>query len=337
VLDTVKKLCSLSGVSGTEDEVRDYIISRVSPYADEIKTDSMGNLLVFKRGARAPEKKVMLAAHMDEVGLIITSVEDDGYLRFSCVGGIDRRVLIGKRVFIGENKVPGITGIKAYHLVSASEEKNVPKVDEMYIDIGADSREAALELVSLGDTASFDGTCYEFGDGYLKAKAIDDRAGCSVMIKLLERDLPVDTWFAFTVQEEVGTRGATVAAYTIDPEIALILEGTTAADLPEVDGGKRICTLTDGVVIPFMDGGTIYDRALVAKLGALADEAGIPHQTKQRIAGGTDASVIQRSRTGTAAAAVSCAVRSIHSPVSVARCADLENMLKLAELFLKNV
>jgi endoglucanase len=157
------------------------------------------------------------------------------------------------------------------------------------------------------------------------------------MIKLLERDLPVDTWFAFTVQEEVGTRGATVAAYTIDPEIALILEGTTAADLPEVDGGKRICTLTDGVVIPFMDGGTIYDRALVAKLGALADEAGIPHQTKQRIAGGTDASVIQRSRTGTAAAAVSCAVRSIHSPVSVARCADLENMLKLAELFLKNV
>lgn len=337
MLETVKKLCSLSGVSGYEDEVRSYIIGRARELADTVSTDCMGNVFAFKKGIAEAGKTVMVCAHMDEVGLIVTDIEKEGYLRFACVGGIDRRVLIGKKVFVGDGKVPGITGIKAFHMVTAEEEKNVPAVEDMYIDIGASSREEAEKLVRLGDAVAFDGECYEFGDGYLKAKAIDDRVGCAAMLKLLERELPCDTWFVFTVQEEVGTRGAAAAAFSVNPDIALILEGTTAADLPEVGEGKSICSLGGGVVIPFMDGGTIYDRGLTSKLGRIADENGIKWQTKRRIAGGTDASVIQRSRGGTAVAAVSCAVRNIHSPVSVAKIADFESMPILAELFLKNV
>lgn len=337
MLETVKKLCSLSGVSGYEDEVRSYIMNAASAYADVIKTDCMGNVMVFKRGRRSTGKTVMLCAHMDEVGLIVTGIGDDGYLRFACVGGIDRRVLIGKKVFVGDDHIPGITGIKAFHLVSKEEEKTVPKVEDMYIDIGAGSREQAEKLVKPGDQVSFDGECYEFGEGYLKAKALDDRVGCAAMLKLLARELPVDTWFVFSVQEEVGCRGAAAAAFGINPDIALILEGTTAADLPEVDDGKKICELGRGIVIPFMDGGTIYNRDLVAHLSRLADENGIAWQTKKRIAGGTDASVIQRSRGGTAVAALSCAIRNIHSPVSVAKIADFESMPILAEMFLNNV
>ena len=166
MIDTVKTLCYLSGVSGFEDEVRDYILERVLDHADEIVTDPMGNLMVFKKGRVTPQKRVMLAAHMDEVGLIITSIDDDGYLKFSFVGGIDRRVAIGKSVFVGDNRVPGVIGIKAYHLVSRDEEKKVPKTDDMYIDIGVKNKKEAQEIVSLGDAAVFDDTIVEFGVGF---------------------------------------------------------------------------------------------------------------------------------------------------------------------------
>lgn len=337
MLETLKKLCSLPGISGFEDAVRSYIISRASEMADEIKTDIMGNVMVFKKGARRPEKRVMLCAHMDEVGMIVTDIDEKGYLRFDCVGGIDRRVLIGKKVSVGQNAVPGVTGIKPIHMVSKDEEKQVPKVESMYIDIGAQDREQAEKLVSRGDPVSFSPESFEFGDGFLVSKAIDDRVGCAAMLKLLERELPCDTWFVFTVQEELGTRGANIAAFTIAPEITLVLEGTTAADLPEIDEGRRICSIGNGVVIPFMDKGTIYDRKLVSMLTQLADENNIPWQTKSVIAGGTDASAVQRSRSGAAVAAVSCAVRNIHSPACVAKICDIENMPELAELFLKNV
>ena len=335
MLDTLKTLCYLSGVSGAEDEVRNYILERVMEHADEIKTDSMGNLMVFKKGKAAPPQRIMLAAHMDEVGLIVTGYLDDGSLRFACVGGIDRRVLIGKKVFVGPQRLLGVIGNKAYHLVSRDEEKTVPKVDDMYIEIGCASREEAEKAVSLGDVCAFDDTVVEFGDGYLKAKAIDDRVGCAAMIKLIESELPCDTWFAFTVQEEVGTRGARTAAFTLEPEVSLILEGTTATDLPGIDEGKRICSAGEGVVIPFIDGGTIYDRGMYAMLCRIADERGIKHQTKRRIAGGTDASAIQRSRGGVRAAGIACALRNIHSQSSVGKISEFDDMLALARAFLE--
>ena len=337
LLDTLETLCCLSGVSGNEDEVRDYILERVMPFADEIRTDPMGNLMVFKKGDVAPTRTVMLAAHMDEVGLIVTDVTDDGYLRFDTAGGIDRRVVLGKRVFVGEDRTLGVVGSKAIHLTTAEERKTLPKLSDMYIDIGVSSREEALETIRLGDAVTFDDAVIHFGDGFIKAKAIDDRAGCAAMVELIESRLPCDCWFAFTVQEEVGCRGAQTAARSICPDVALILEGTTAADIPGVSGAERICRLGEGIVIPFMDRGTIYDRELYALLGRLAEENDIPWQTKTRVAGGTDASAIQRSGAGTQVAAVSVAVRNIHSPAGVAKIAECEAQLKLARLFLQEL
>ncbi len=333
MLDTVKTLCYLSGVSGSEEEVREYLLERALPYGDEIRTDAMGNLLVFKRGTQPGGKTLMLCAHMDEVGLIVTYIEPSGFLRFDCVGGIDRRVLLGKKIYIGRDRVAGVIGTKAYHLSSAEERKKVPAVGELYIDIGAVSGEMAARLVEPGDTAVFDDAVAELGSDYLKAKAIDDRAGCAVLLKILEQDLPCDCWFAFTCQEEVGTRGAAVAANQLQPDLALVIEGTTAADLPGVSGGNRICALGDGVVIPFMDRGTAYDRELWGLLRRLAEENGIPWQTKRKIAGGTDASAIQRSGAGVRVAALACPVRNIHTPASIAHKGDLLNLLKLTELF----
>ena len=335
MLDILRKLCTLPGPSGTEDAVRDYIIEQARPFADEMMTDPMGSLIVFKKGARAPAKKLMLAAHMDEVGVIVTGITDDGYLRFDFVGGVDRRVTIGKKVYI--NGHPGVIGLKAYHLVDAAERTKIPKLSSMYIDIGAKNRAEAEGIVSLGDTGVFEDTVVEFGNGMIKARAIDDRVGCAIMLKLITEPLPVDTWFAFTVQEEVGCRGANAAAFNIKPDIAIILEGTTAADMPSQKGADKVCIPGRGPVIPFMDGSTVYDRRLFETLRTLAETNGIPWQTKTYISGGTDASVIQRTAGGARVAAVSAAVRYIHSPSCVACKEDAENMLRLARLFMETL
>lgn len=337
MLDTLETLCCLSGISGREDEIRDYILERVMPFADEILTDPMGNLMVFKKGDCTPAKKILLAAHMDEVGLIVTDITEKGFLHFGCVGGIDRRVLPSKRVFVGDARIPGVIGGKAMHMTDAGDRKSIPEIEDMYIDIGAKDRDEAAASVSLGDYICFDDTVIRFGEGYLKAKAIDDRVGCATMLALIESRLPCDCWFAFTVQEEVGARGAMTAARSVGPDVALILEGTTAADIPGVSGAARICRQGEGIVIPFMDRGTIYDRELYETLTRLADENGIRWQTKTRIAGGTDGSSIQRSMGGVQTAAISVAIRNIHSPASIARIDECELQEKLARLFLQEM
>ena len=333
IKDILKELCALPGVSGTEDAVRTYIRERAEKYAEVVTEDAMGNLLLRVRGGRAPREKILLAAHMDEVGIIVTEITEEGYLHFDFVGGVDRRVAIGKRVLLGERGIPGVIALKAVHLLEEGEAKKVPPTKSLYVDIGCRSREEAEQLVSLGDTGTFDDHIAEFGSGFLRAKAIDDRIGCSVMLALMEEGLPVDTWFAFTVQEEVGCRGAAAAAIRLRPEIALILEGTTAADLPSQKGNQRVCAPGLGPVIPFMDGGSIYDRGLYRQLTALAEEKGIPWQTKTWISGGTDASSIQKAAAGARVAAVSAAVRYIHSPSCVGNTADFENICRLVRAF----
>lgn len=337
MLSLIKELCCLDGVSSAEDAVREFIRAKAEPYADWTRTDVMGNLIVFKKGERATGHKLMLTAHMDEVGFIINDITDDGYLKFAAVGGLDRRVVIGKKVRIGDKKVPGVVGLKAYHLVTAEEEKTVPKLDDMYIDIGAKDREAAEALVALGDLAAFESDAVEFGDGMLKAKAIDDRVGCAVMLRLIQQDLPMDCLFVFSAQEEVGTRGAFGAAFSVTPEIALVLEGTTAADLPGTAAHKRVATPGKGPVLSFMDGGTAYDRELFELLRRLAQENGIPWQTKDYISGGNDASAIQRTKAGVRVAAVSAPVRYLHTPSSVASVRDFDHMYTLTRKFIEAI
>ena len=363
MLRTLEKLCSLSGVSGSEEEVREYIKKRASRYTDEIRTDAMGNLIVVKRakplnskgsesatenqcaeiaatnGPKDAPPRLMLTAHMDEVGFMVKLITSTGYLRIETVGGIDPRVVFDRKVYVGERKVPGVLGLKSVHQTPVEEREKIPNWGNMYIDIGAENLEEAEKLVRVGDVCCFDSDFVRFGtdNGFVKAKAIDDRFGCAVMLKLIEKDLPMDVTFVFSVQEEVGTRGAFGAAFSVKPGIALVLEGTTSADLARIEGHKKVTCLGAGPVLGFMDAGTIYDRSLFEGLRDLADENGIPWQIKGRIAGGTDASAIQRSRAGVKVASISAPVRSIHTPNSVAKISDMKQGLRLAELFIEAV
>ncbi len=335
MIETLKTLCCLSGPSSYEDQVRDYIRSRVEPYADSVRVDALGNLIVFKRGAKAAGNKLMLCAHMDEVGLIVKSVTDEGYLKFGCVGGIDRRILLGKRVTVGEKATPGVIGLKAIHLTTAEERKDVPKLSDLYIDIGAKDKDEALAQVELGDVCTFVSDAVEFGDRMLKAKAIDDRVGCAVMVKLLEEDLPIDCTFVFSTMEEVGTRGAFGAAFSVTPEVALVLEGTTSADIPALKPERQVCWPGKGPVLSWMDGGTIYDRELFQLLRDLAEQNGLPWQMKHYLSGGTDGQAIQRTKAGVRVTGLSAAVRYLHAPNSVCSITDAEQMLALARLFIR--
>ena len=337
MLNTLKELCRLNGVSGNEGGVRSYLAKRALECSAEVRVDRIGNLIVFKKGRKPTGNRLMLCAHMDEVGVVATRITDEGFLKFDFVGGVDRRVAIGKPVVVGEKKIPGVIGLKAIHLTTKEERKKAPKTESLYIDIGCKDKESAGKLVEPGDYGAFVCEPEEFGGGLFKARAIDDRVGCAVMLKLLEEDLPLDAAFAFTAQEEVGTRGAFGAAFSATPEIALVLETTTAADLPGVEGRRRVCAPGKGPVISYMDGGTIYDRELFETLRRLSEENHIPWQTKEYIAGGNDARTIQRTKAGVRVAALSAATRYLHAPASVGSVADFENMLKLTRLFLKEM
>lgn len=326
----LKKLCTADGISGDERAVRELIIDEIKDFADDIQIDNLGNLLVHKKGRERAKSKLMLSAHMDEVGMMVIDVTADGFLKFDEVGGIDRRVLLGKQVKVGKNGVNGVIGLKPIHLTKGDEKTAIPDFSEMYIDIGADSREQALEQVRLGDSICYVSEFRE-NDFTVSAKAIDDRFGCYVMIEMIKSDLRYDTDFAFVVQEEVGLHGATTAAYTKNPDFALVLETTTAADIPEIDRHKQVCTLGEGAVISVMDRRTIYDKDMVALAFTTAGQKGVKAQYKRAVAGGNDAGAIHQSRGGVRTLAISLACRYLHAPCCIASKADCESMLTLAQ------
>ena len=333
MIQCLETLCALNGVSGDEGQVRSYIRGWAEEHADSVRTDAMGNLIVFKRGRKAAGNRLMLCAHMDEVGVIVTRATDEGFLKFDFVGGVDRRVALGKPVELGPGRVPGVIGMKAIHLLSREDMKKVPKTDALYLDIGASSREEALSMVPLGTCGAFVGPPERFGDGLFKGKAIDDRVGCAVMLELLREKLPMDVTFAFTVQEEVGTRGAFGAAFSVTPEVALVVDGADAADLAGVPAHKQGCSLGGGVVLPYMDQGAIADRGLFEALRFLAEAGGIPWQTMRSVAGRTDTAAIQRTKEGVRTAAVSIPVRYPRTPSGVTCLRDAEAALALIRAF----
>ena len=335
--ELLKELCSLNGVSGNEEAVREYIRKQVEPYADSIHTDLLGNLIVSKRGERSGGRRVLLAAHMDEVGLIVTRITEKGYLKFSFVGGVDRRVALGKRVVLGPNQVKGVICIKAIHLFQRKDEEIIPDMDSLYIDIGAKDKKEAEEMVTPGTYGYFRGAFEQFGDGMVKGKAMDDRVGCAVMMMLLREQLPLDVTFVFTAQEEIGSCGAYAAAFSCEPDIVLILEGTTAADQMDVPEHKRVCALGKGPVLLYMDYDAIYDRPLFETLRELAEQNRISWQTKEYLAGGNDACGFQCTKSGTRVAAVAAPIRYLHAPNSVGKLSDFHDMLRLARLFLERM
>lgn len=330
----LEKLCNLDGVSGNESAVRNFLKTQITPYADEITVDSMGNLLAFKKG-KDSSKTVMLSAHTDEVGFIITKITKDGYLEFDAVGGIDTRVIISKKVRIGNIK--GVIGLKAIHLTKKKERESVPKVSELYIDIGAKDEEDAKKYVSLGDYVSFDTEFERLGEKSVKAKAIDDRVGCYILTDLIKKEVMFDTWFCFCTQEEVGLRGARVAAARINPDIALVIEATTCSDVKGSVSYAYVTEMHKGTAISFMDRTTIVNRNLYKWLYDLAVKNNIPVQYKTMVAGGNDAGIIHISNGGIPTMSVSVPCRYIHSPASIASLDDIDATKKLCECFLDNV
>lgn len=332
----LKELTSLCGVSSYEEDVISYIETTLQNDCDKIEKDLVGNLYCFKKG-RKSGKTLMFAAHTDEVGFLVTGITDEGYLKFSSIG-IDSRILLGLRVFVGKNHIPGVIGIKAVHLTTAEERKNAVEEKDMYIDIGASSKEMAEKLTEKGDFICFDSDFTEFGEGKIKAKALDDRVGCAILIKLIkEADFEYDTWCVFTVQEEVGLRGGRVAAKRILPDVFIALETTTCSDLPDIKNGKNVTTLGCGVALSYMDGGFMADRKLVSALVNRAKEKNISYQLKSFASGGNEVKAAQVAGGGVVAATLSVPCRYLHSPLSVIDKSDYQSMFALATEIAENI
>ena len=328
--DLLLKLCTIPAVSGREEKLTEFILSEIEGFCDA-RVDRNGNIICFKKGKKPAVKKVVLDAHTDEVGIIATSVTSDGFVKFTTVGGIEEAVMLCRSVTF-ENGVRGVIGMKPVHLSSADERKKYPDKDSLYIDIGAASKEDAEALVSLGDTAVFDSEPALMGD-CLKARAIDDRAGVAVIISLLKQEAEYDFYATFTVQEEVGTRGAQTAAFALSPDVAITLEATTAADLVGVSEDKQVCRLSDGPAVSFMDKGNLYTRSLYD----FAISCGEKCQPKAYVSGGNNSLAFALSGERAATLAVSLPCRYIHSPSCVASLKDFDAMLPLTKKLLEAV
>lgn len=335
-IEILKKLTSLDGISGEEKPVRDFIISHIKDSVDDYHVDNLGNLITFKKGTgKGP--KVMLDAHMDEVGLMVTHINSDGLLKFQTVGGIEAKVLVGKRVRIGDKNIPGVIGYKPIHLQDDHDRKGAVNKKQLTIDIGAKDKEQAEESVEIGDRVAFAYDPVEFGDNKLMAKALDNRVGCTVLIELLKGSYECDIYGCFTVQEEIGLKGAKTASFQTMPDVALILEGTTCYDLPPTNEQSMSTLCGKGPALTIMDRSVITDRDLLTLITDVAKVYKIPYQYKKTISGGTDAGRIQANATGVKVATIAVPCRYIHTPVSVMDKSDLENMLELAKRVLQTL
>jgi tetrahedral aminopeptidase len=333
-LKLLEKLCNVIAVSGDEGEVRKIVLEEIKPYADEVRVDAIGNVLATRCGSGENRLRIMLDAHMDEVGFMLVADDGEGIYRFVTIGGIDARHLVGKQVLVGRDRMPGVIGGKAVHLMKADEKKQKVSVDAMRIDLGLGGK------AQVGDRAGFATKFKRVGPSIL-SKAIDDRIGVATLIDLLKHaPANVDVCAAFTVQEEIGLRGAKVAAQYFNPDLAIAIDSTPARDLPAHDGSENIgynTRLGSGPAIYTVDGSTLHDPRLVRFLQATAEAEQIPYQLRQPGGGGTNSGAIQRSLSGIPAVSVSVPHRYTHSPVSISRVEDWKNTLNLLHAALKRI
>ncbi|MBI3360303.1 MAG: M42 family metallopeptidase [Chloroflexi bacterium] len=328
-MDRLRALCEAIGVSGDESAVRKIVIEAVKDHVDEIRADTLGNVIAVKKGTGRGVARMMVAAHMDEVGLMIVGIDSDGTLKFEPVGGLDDRVLLGKPVVVGADRIPGVIGAKPVHLLKGPEAEQVVKMDSMRIDIGANSKESAGRRVKPGDRATFTPSFARIGN-VVRGKALDDRAGCAALIEILiGKPFVFDLHAAFTVQEEIGLRGARVAAHAIDPIAAFILETTICDDLPKEDDVSPGTLLGNGPAITVMDRTAITDRRLVDHMIATAESLRLPYQFKQPGIGGTDAGAIHLARGGVPSVVISVPCRYLHAPIAMMSQADFCNEITL--------
>lgn len=333
-LKLLEKLCNVIAISGDEGEVRKIVLEEIKPYADEVKVDALGNVLAVKRGSGKKRLRVMVDAHMDEIGFFIVADEGEGNFRFDTVGGIDVRHLLGKQVLVGKDHTPGVIGGKPVHLMEGDEYTRKVPLDALRIDLGLGGK------AKVGDRAGF-ATKFRRAGQSIMSKAIDDRIGVATLIELLKHaPSNIDLCAAFAVQEEIGLRGAKVAAQYFQPDMGIAVDSTPANDLPVHDGSENIAYNTKlglGPAIYIADGSTFHDQRLVRFLSEVGDAEKIPYQFRQPGGGGTDSGAIQRALAGIPTVSVSVPHRYTHSPVSISRVDDWKNTLALLHAALKKI
>jgi len=330
----LERLCNAVAVSGEEGEVRAIILDELKGCADEVKVDALGNVLATKKGSGRKRPRVMLDAHMDEIGFMLTADDGEGIFRFETVGGIDLRQMVGKQVQVGKQHVPGVIGARPIHLTTADERRKKIPLDNLRIDLGPGGK------ANIGDRATFATKFRRVGPSIF-AKALDDRLGVATLIELIRNAPPeIDLLAAFTVQEEVGLRGAKVAAYAFDPDMAIVIDSTPAYDLPTWDGEENTAyntKLDEGPAIYIADGATLADPRLVRLLTETGDAAKIPYQIRQPGGGGTDAGNIHKQRAGIPSVSVSVPGRYAHSAIGLVRLNDWKNTLALLDAALRRI
>jgi endoglucanase len=331
----LEKLCNACAVSGDEGEVRKIVLEELKGHAEDVRVDALGNVLVTRLGSGKRRLKVMVSAHMDEVGFMLVADDGEGLFRFEIVGGIDVRQLPGKAVLVGKDHLPGVIGARPIHLTTAEERKQKIPLDALRIDIGPGGGK-----VKPGDRATF-ATRFQRNGPALIAKALDDRFGVVTLLELVKNaPANIDLLAAFTVQEEIGLRGAKVAAYTFNPDLAVVLDATPANDLPGWDGEENTSFNTKlgiGPAIYIADGDTFSDPRLVRHFSETAQAEGIPYQFRQPGSGGTDAGAIHKARTGVPSVSVSVPHRYSHTAASIARLDDWKNTHSLLQAALRRL
>jgi endoglucanase len=339
--ENLEQLSNACGVTGREEEVRNLMIKLMKPHVDKITVDNFDNVIALKKGKK-DSPKVMLAAHMDEIGLMVKTINKEGFLQFAKMGGIDDRILLAQKVIVYTKKGPlqGIIGSKPPHIQKEEERKKIVTYDELFIDIGADSREGANSMgVAVGDPIGFDVKYSQIGKDTVIGKAFDNRAGCAVMIETLKQLEKTDcTIFAVgTVQEEVGLRGAGTAAFGIDPDVALALDVTVAGDVPGVREFDTSVKMGKGPALTVSDSGLIANPKVLRWLREVAEAAKIPYQLETGLLGTTDAARISLTRQGVPSGTICIGTRYIHSPVSMMSLTDAENSAKLTTAAIQNI
>ena len=320
------EICKEPGVPGYEKRIRDLVIKTVKPYADDLSVDNLGNVIALKKG-KDSSKRVMAAAHMDEIGFIVTHIDDNGFIRFQPLGGFDPKTLTAQRVIVhGTKDLIGVMGTKPVHVMSPEERQKMPKIKDFFIDMGM-SKDEVEKYISIGNPITRERELIEMGD-CLNAKSIDNRVAVYILIETLKRlqneEIPYDFYGVFTVQEEVGIRGANVASHTINPDFGFGLDTTIAYDLPGAAAHEKITSLGKGTAIKVLDGMTICDYRMVEYMKQIADNNKIEWQPEVLPAGGTDTAGVQRmGKNGAIAGAVSIPTRHLHQVIEMAHKDDI--------------
>lgn len=339
--NVLEMLSNARGVAGREEEVRDLMKKLLNPSVDEIKEDKLGNIIGIKKGKKG-SPSVMLAAHMDEIGLMVKNITKQGFIQFTKIGGIDDRILIAQRVIVHTDRglLKGVIGSKPPHILKEEEKKRVIEVDSLFIDIGATSREDAQKSgVCVGDPVSFDIKFARVENDMVLGKAFDDRAGCAVLCEVMRKISSVDCniYAVGTIQEEVGLRGATIAAFQLYPDVGIAIDVTVAGDVPGVKEVEAPIKIRRGPSLTVADRGLITHLKVLRLLINAARESGVPYQLESGLHGTTDAARIALTRGGVPSGVISIPTRYIHSPASILSLSDMENTIKLLITAIKNV